>query len=109
MPKGKDRTDYDRLRGMGEDAIDYSDIPLLNDPAWLTSKPQPQSAYHVVPTGTSWSIRRSGGQKGLALFASKAAAVRAARASARKERTILVVHGRDGSVREYVSFTAESA
>ena len=108
MPKGKDRTDYARLKGLREEAIDYSDIPRLDDPVWLSSKPARRSGYHVIPLASGWSVRRSGSDKGQRPFASKAAAVRSARASARKERTTMIVHGRDGSIREFVTFAPES-
>lgn len=108
MPEGKDRNDYARLREMREEAIDYSDIPRLADPVWMSAAQPRQAAYHVIPSKDGWGVRRSGSAKGLERFASKVEAVRSARASARRERTALVVHGRDGSVREFVSFAAES-
>jgi hypothetical protein len=93
---------------MREEAIDFSDIPRLDDPVWVSAIRPGQTAYHVIPSKDGWAIRRSGSAKGLAQFASKVEAVRSARASARRERTALVVHGRDGSVREFVTFAAES-
>ena len=109
MPEGKDRTDYARLRSMLEEAITYSDIPPLDEPVWISGKSAAQAAYHVFPSKSGWSVRRSGSATWGAEFSRKVEAVRSARASARKARTALVVHDRDCSVREFVTFAARSA
>ena len=106
MPDDRDRTDHKRLRGMRDEAISYDDVPRLDDPAWRGA-PGASSAFHVVPTDAGWRVRRSGSARDIAKFDTKTQAVRLARANAKKERSALVVHDRDGTIREYVLFAAE--
>lgn len=66
---------------------------------------------HVIPSLTSrWVVRRAGSRRALRCFATKSAALAAARRAARHWSARLVVHHRDGtverSIRRKVNATA---
>lgn len=61
---------------------------------------------HVIPNSKGgWSVRQTGASRAGKIFTTQADAIDYARVKARKEKTDLYVHGRDGSVREKNSFT----
>ncbi len=55
----------------------------------------------VFPTmGGGWSVKKGGADRALKRFPTKEAAESWARARSIKERTVLVIHARDGTVAE---------
>lgn len=61
-----------------------------------------KSQMHVVPDGSRWAVKMSGAEKATTSVASKAEAVSKARKLARKDRMMLVIHGRDGRIQERI-------
>jgi hypothetical protein len=59
---------------------------------------------HVVPNGSKWSVRRAGASKASRTFATQGEAIAKARDNARKQKTELFIHGRDGRIRERDSY-----
>ena len=61
-------------------------------------------AQHVVPSERGWSVRKAGSSRASSLHATQQEAIDAATALARKQRTELYIHGRDGRIRERSSY-----
>ena len=61
------------------------------------------NSYHVVRHEEGWTVTRAGTGRGR-LFGTQAAAIDAAKRTARRERTELFIHGRDGRIRERNSY-----
>lgn len=62
-------------------------------------------AVHVTPRGgEGWSVRREGNQRATSIEPTQAAAEQVARQIARREHTELLIHGRDGRIRERDSY-----
>ena len=60
---------------------------------------------HVQPTGDGdWAVRRRGQDRAVARASTQAEAIERGRQTARKDRTELSVHGRDGQVRAKWSY-----
>lgn len=55
---------------------------------------------HVVPTKDGWAVRGAGSQKATKVFATQAEAIERGREIARNQRSELLIHGRDGRIRE---------
>ena len=60
--------------------------------------------YHVVPRPDGWAVRREGSGRASSLHDTKARAIRAGQSAARKNRTELVIHRRDGQIRDSDSY-----
>jgi hypothetical protein len=60
---------------------------------------------HVVPDGSGgWAVRKAGSSKASRTFRTQDAAITRARTLAKKQRTELYVHGRDGKIRTRDSY-----
>ena len=60
--------------------------------------------YHVIPSpGGGWSVRREGAQRSSGVFDRQSDAIAHARELARDSNTELVVHGKDGRIRDHNS------
>lgn len=59
---------------------------------------------HVVPRDDGWAVRRAGSSRDTKRFETQEAAIRKARRIARNQGAELLVHGRDGRIRERSSF-----
>ena len=59
---------------------------------------------HVVPRGDSWAVKGAGNQKATSLHPTQQAAADAARGIARNQGSELLIHGRDGRIRERNSY-----
>jgi uncharacterized protein YdaT len=55
---------------------------------------------HVVPHGPRWAVKRDGSARATLVTATRDQALEAARRIARNQGVDVVVHDRDGSVRE---------
>ena len=55
---------------------------------------------HVVPRGGNWAVQREHATRASSLHPTQAEAIAAARQIARAEHTELVIHGRDGKIRD---------
>ena len=62
-------------------------------------------SWHVVPNPKGgWSVRHAGAERATRVFHTQQEATKSARTIARKERTELYVHGRDGTIRHKDSY-----
>ena len=59
---------------------------------------------HVVRRDGKWAVRRTGANRARRRFDTQEEAIDAGRAIARRERTVLYIHGEDGRIRERNSF-----
>ncbi len=62
---------------------------------------------HVVPAGDGWAVRKAGARRASGRFATQKAAIDSARKLAKKQRTELYIHGRDGKIRERDSYGSD--
>lgn len=60
--------------------------------------------FHVMRHGDGWSVSRSIDRPRKPVYATQHAAVRDARRRAASEHTDVLIHGRDGRIRESLSF-----
>lgn len=62
---------------------------------------------HVVPRSDGWVIRKEGNSRATSVHKTQRDAVEAARELARAQSTELVIHGRDGRIRNRDSYTSD--
>jgi len=55
---------------------------------------------HVVPTKDGWAVRGAGSQKATKVFDTQQEAIERGREIARNQQSELLIHGRDGRIRE---------
>ncbi len=55
---------------------------------------------HVVPTKDGWAVKRAGSQKATKVFGTQQEAIDRGREIARNQQSELLIHGRDGRIRE---------
>lgn len=59
---------------------------------------------HVVPHEGGWAVRGAGNQRATSVHETQAAAIEAARGIAQNQHSELLIHGRNGQIRERDSF-----
>ena len=59
---------------------------------------------HVVPDGDRWSVKRELGERASRVFDTQGEAEAFAKAMAKKEGGEVVIHGRDGKIRDSDSY-----
>lgn len=59
---------------------------------------------HVVPAEGGWAVRRAGSERATKVFATQSDAIDAGREIARNQEAELLIHGRDGRIREKRSY-----
>lgn len=59
---------------------------------------------HVVPHGNGWAVRGAGNSRATSVHETQAEAIGAARDIARNQQSELLIHGRNGQIRERDSF-----
>lgn len=59
---------------------------------------------HVVPRIDGWAVRTEGSSRATSIHSSQREAIEAARKLAKEAATLLVIHGRDGRIRERDSY-----
>lgn len=55
---------------------------------------------HVVPHGSDWAVRGAGAERATSVHGTQAEAISRAREISRNQGTELLVHGRNGQIRE---------
>ena len=55
---------------------------------------------HVVPHSDGWAVRGAGSQRASSIHRTQREAIDSGREIARNQRTELLIHGRDGRIRE---------
>ncbi len=59
-----------------------------------------QRNQHVVPTKDGWAVKRAGSPKATKVFDTQQEAIERGREIAKNQRSELLIHGRDGRIRE---------
>lgn len=59
---------------------------------------------HVVPNGDKWAVKGEGNSKNTRITQTQKEAIDIARTIARKEQSELVIHGKDGQIRQKDSY-----
>ena len=59
---------------------------------------------HVVPNGNNWAVKGEGNSKNTKITQTQKEAIDIARTIARKEQPELVIHGKDGQIRQKDSY-----
>jgi len=59
---------------------------------------------HVVPSNGQWQVKRQGSEKATKNFETQKQAIDYARSIAIKQQSELVIHGRDGRIRDKDSY-----
>ena len=59
---------------------------------------------HVVPHDSRWAVRGAGNSRVSSIHRTQGAAINSARRTARGERSEVVIHGRDGQIRDKDSY-----
>ena len=64
-------------------------------------------SQHVVPRGGKWAVKAAGGEKATKVYETQRKAIAAAKSIARRQKTELVIHGRDGKIREKSTYAKD--
>jgi len=59
---------------------------------------------HVVPNGNNWAVKGEGNSKNTRNTQTQKEAINVARTIARKEQSELIIHGKDGQIRQKDSY-----
>lgn len=59
---------------------------------------------HVVPHDGGWAVRGAGNERATSVHETQAAAIETARSIAQNQHSELLIHGRNGQIRERDSF-----
>ena len=59
---------------------------------------------HVVPLGNGWAVKREGSKRFTVITERQKDAITVAREIARNNKTEIVIHGRDGKIRDKDSY-----
>ncbi|MFH6983106.1 DUF2188 domain-containing protein [Marinoscillum luteum] len=59
---------------------------------------------HVVKTGSGWSVKGAGNQKATKTTSTQKQAIQVAREIAKNQKSEVVIHGRDGKIRDKDSY-----
>lgn len=66
-----------------------------------------KTVFHVVRGPRGWSVRKAGAARASSIHRTQAEAIAAATAIARRQRTKLYIHDRDGRIRERNSYVGD--
>ncbi|WP_417490494.1 DUF2188 domain-containing protein [Maricaulis sp.] len=66
-----------------------------------------KNGQHVAPRGGVWIVRKSGAVRATALYKTQDEAIEKARGIAKKQKTELYIHGKDGRIRERSTYATE--
>jgi len=59
---------------------------------------------HVVPLGNGWAVKSEGANRATVITTKQSDAINAAKTIAKNNETELIIHGRDGKIRERNSY-----
>ncbi len=59
---------------------------------------------HVVPHQNGWAVKGAGNQKATSVHATQAEAIQSARSAAINQKSEMLVHGKNGQIRERNSY-----
>ena len=63
---------------------------------------------HVVPLGNGWAVKKEGSSRFTVITDNQRDAIRVAKEIAKSHRSELIVHGKDGKIREKNSYEEDS-
>jgi hypothetical protein len=63
-----------------------------------------KQTVHVTPHGADWQVKKSGNERASAVTDTQQCAIDVGRQMAKEMRTELVIHGRDGQIRDKDSY-----
>lgn len=66
--------------------------------------PRSNNNRHVVPHNGGWAVRKPGSDRVSSTHTTQQAATNAARTGARRDRSEVVIHGRNGQIRDRDSY-----
>ena len=66
-----------------------------------------KKGQHVVPSAGGWSVKKAGASRASSTHGTQQEAIAAATQIARKQKTELYIHGRDGRIRERNSYGSD--
>ena len=75
---------------------------ILKNAGFSTSKPTHNQ--HVVPHDEGWAIKGAGNEKYTAIYDTQSEAIERAKEIAWNYRSSVIIHGRDGSIRDRISY-----
>jgi len=64
----------------------------------------PKKNVHVVKHGQEWAVKKEGNDRASSVHPTQQKAIDAGRNAAKAEQSELVIHGRDGKIRDKDSF-----
>ena len=67
----------------------------------------PKKNQHVVPTGFAWGVRGEGNKKLTSTHSTQADAIDKAIVIAKNQKSEVVIHGRDGKIRDKDSYGSD--
>lgn len=71
------------------------------------AKPKTSAHLHVVPRNDGWVVRTEGRSRATSIHSSQREAIEAARKLAKKAATTLIIHRRDGRIKDRDSYVAD--
>ncbi len=90
---------------MNKQALPKSKSSNAQINAYVSAAKKGLKAQHVVPNGTSWSVKRAGASRASKTFDTQKDAELYGRQIAKKNKTELFIHGKDGLIRERNSYS----
>lgn len=60
--------------------------------------------FHVVPHGNDWAVKKEGSSRASSVHPTQKAAIDRGREAARRDKAELVIHRKDGTIRDSDSF-----
>ena len=70
----------------------------------MEDKPMPKRDQHVVVRPQGWAVKSEGASRAASIHPTQAKAIVAATKTAKREGTEVVIHGRDGKIRDSDSY-----
>ena len=64
-------------------------------------------SQHVVPSDNGWAVRAAGSDRATKLYRTQGRAIAAAKRIAKRQETELVIHGRNGRIREKSTYAKD--
>ena len=70
-----------------------------------SKKTRASNSQHVVPQNGKWVVRRTGNKRATSVHNTQADAIKAASVIARNQRSEVIIHSRDGRIRQRASYS----
>lgn len=86
------------------DSYGKGPLPPKDQKQWMVSK----NNTHVISSGGGWAVRKEGAERASRVFDSRGAAIKHAKSTAKKSLAEVFVHGKDGTIKDRLSFKSNS-